>query len=997
MGDNVGQLIVDGLAAIFPGQIVALQGGGAQGGALTRRDIKAALNPGMPLPVLDAYPETKAQFADATLRYANQLGGMSSQLGGDPDARPVDLNLAYNDLLARRAELTGQIEAAKDAEELRRSALQAEPSANEGLATRVAALGEGGLGVGYFETALAAVQPPPVTPGAGVLARDAARVTLGNELGLAEALKAQFPLLETADTTLLGYPLPLRTGFAVSRPKPPASIATASDLSLAETATTAIGTWAKTVTDAKAYVDARETFEAARLKAKPETWPVELGQAVGRVRIAADALAETACGAAASLQPAIAALGAGLTTIEAAGRFATVQQRIDLARANFPPALKPLDQWFGMLIKAVLDAPAPTAATFDQGVVELEKSEAAIPDALECSKLLPAVTAKSDKLKTAIKTPHSDEVLKALKGIGETLAAAAEDATGLLFTAALAKLKTVEASIAATVAARANVAATSPRAKLLSESLKGSKDALGEDLIAALYLEFGDAALDGFLQGVTGLQKGAVKDTPDFGMSPDGAAASVKALGLTIGAAGLKSLTGALGGTAVDGDQVGARNLGGMMNAGMKPKQVGDLFTAYGVGTDPAALQAVFGTAFEGDAQALGTITSKGLQGARTEGLTPDICVANLKKLTDAFPNQANLANVIRALKGSDPTAPGITDFPDLAGDEKTRMESLIKARGAANAAKRMDNLVANHFGGDPAKVKKPFYDQIVGHPNAEYIKLNAARQAWQTWNNLSPKLKATRAEPPYTQEMHDRYLSLNASGRIDTDKQLLIRTAASLQCGIEPPATPVAGRGVPVPSAQNGNVVSDASDQAHFEDRHLRSCNPLGGRSLAPDTTMPDKPKLYKSTTLWPEGTTPALLKILLKGAVAKAGKPPGTGWTEGDDSSRNFRNAGGEVAEATAFFQKDVTVDYPITVGGKTVTRQLGACVGMTRISQTTTPWPPNDSRQKQKPAFTTLSYRLTQFYPWGGLADTVPFEAMQTIKAAVGKRTWPGGGEP
>lgn len=237
---------------------------------------------------------------------------------------------------------------------------------------------------------------------------------------------------------------------------------------------------------------------------------------------------------------------------------------------------------------------------------------------------------------------------------------------------------------------------------------------------------------------------------------------------------------------------------------------------------------------------------------------------------------------------------------------------------------------------------------------------------------------------------MQQRYAVLRASSRGGVNKELLIRTAATLQCGIKPPNIPIAGRGVPVPKAENNGVVSEADDQAHFEDRHLRSCNPLDGRALAPDSTPPSQPRLSKPTTFWPEVVTPNLLKRLLKSAVALAGKPPGSGWTMSADDESSNRDRSRVVV--TSFGQKDVSLSFPLMVEGKEVTRTIRACVGMARITETVTPKAPAGGRGRApRPNAPVVTYRVSQFYPVGDGTDTLSFESMQTIKAALGKRNW------
>ena len=346
-------------------------------------------------------------------------------------------------------------------------------------------------------------------------------------------------------------------------------------------------------------------------------------------------------------------------------------------------------------------------------------------------------------------------------------------------------------------------------------------------------------------------------------------------------------------------------------------------------------------------------------------------------------------------MKSPDPGAPTIADFGSPAPEERTRILSKLAAEQSLVTARRMQGLLIRNAGGDPAKLKTPFYDQVNAAANAEYNTLNAA---WQTNDAYQNRPAGTEgpAPPPFTPQMLARLQRLHNAPIDNTARAVLIRNAATLTRGwTSPDDPPLAPRGVPVPQAELSGVFCSPDDQAHFEERHLRACNPLMPRALASETTPVGDPQ-DKPATFWPEGTTPTQLKTMLKSAIASAGNPPGGGWNRvsGDNRARNSPQ--GRTVTISDFYQQDVNVNYVVTAAGRQITKVLRARLGINWVEETFTPWPAWNGYQA--PSQVNEYQQLTQFYPQGSARlDTLSFEALQKVKAAVGQRQWPGGGAP
>jgi hypothetical protein len=408
------------------------------------------------------------------------------------------------------------------------------------------------------------------------------------------------------------------------------------------------------------------------------------------------------------------------------------------------------------------------------------------------------------------------------------------------------------------------------------------------------------------------------------GDDKDKAAGNIGALGGSLGATGIKGLCDSFSGSSA-GKLPGAGNLGTLLKKGVTTAQLSEVQAAYA--DDPEKLKEAFKTGFSGDAELFAGIFTTGLQGTPKKP-DEDLRTQNLKKLTDAFPDQADLQKLVNGLASK---------------------KGGVARAGKEKAGARMNEVLTNHFKGDPAKLKDPFLDSLKKQPDVwskEQTELEAAKKAHQDFEALSPEEKKKVKPKPVTWTPANENRLTFVKGVIaqytPATLDTTIRNAASFKTAslkdedLTMPATDLHGLG--------------CSDERveHFAKRHTRDHFPFKGAELASEDE-PLNSDQRKPASLWPEETGVQEIKILLRDALNAITIPTYA-----------------QVATLDPATKPDFAqIDTEITVG----TERLKVRIGFQRT-------PPN-------------KVNVTQFYPKKQTKlDTICFEDMHGIKRALGK---------
>jgi hypothetical protein len=873
-----------------------------------------------------------------------------------PDATPqVDEEQRRKEEEARKLEEAKKREAAK----------ASEPARNNALNERTNKLQTGKFAVNMFRDRYNFVKVPKGNADAGFDEREKAREVLEADLTIAEAFKLKLPTLQAADTTVGKLTEELKNGFTASRPNVPTDgIATEQELKMVKANAGRIPAWADAVGQAPAYTSALQAFESAVSSRGAKDWPF-----TGNTRGAAGTAAQEAASKGQSLDGACKVLTDATAVIDASGPYAVVRKRVGERRAKIQKVTADVADygiWLDGLLKDVTGSDTLSITKFNQQAQELTEAEAAIQPFTDYIAALATTRAAFDEVKRLVTPNTKAAAAKGDSAIETEIKAALTEGNGFYFDKASGKLKDATALIEAArkdrgeaVRKHANsLLNPSGSGKATADKLADAKDLSGNDLVTELYLQFGEAS---FAPALNGFKASA--DT-NATKAAEVAAEKLKVLGASLGAKGIKALTEALG----VNPGAGAGELGALMQHGMVDEQVTTLHKEFDLGqpTGQRLLKDLYGTSFRGKPEAFAKIVGTGMKMPDDKGTEAVGRAANMAK---TFGNPADLREVVDGLCGQDGAIRAST------GGLNTDQQKKLGTEQCDAAAKRMGDLLQIHFNGDATKLKKMF-DVLKGYPDREKTSLQSAQQASNNYQALPPQQKKTQtAPPPFTTAMGQRLNRLNNVGGGKPPLQTLIRNAASMK--MEGTGGKFAGK--------ETNALS-AERLEHFG-RHTRSMNSFQPPDLASETTPINDPE-DKPASFWPEGTDAAVVKSLVIAARNKAGKPPGA-WTQISEDIRDWfypTGSQGKFQRKTRkrFFQFDTSVDYPLKVAGldKTVTIsvRLGAEILDTQ-DQTTGPKPKTTA---------STETTVTQFYPLSGAnVDTLEFEDMQAVKAALGKR--------
>jgi hypothetical protein len=389
------------------------------------------------------------------------------------------------------------------------------------------------------------------------------------------------------------------------------------------------------------------------------------------------------------------------------------------------------------------------------------------------------------------------------------------------------------------------------------------------------------------------------------------------------------------------------------MKHGVKAGQLAELRTTYKDPEDLKAFQAAYDKGFKNDPELFANIVTVGLKAETevdedSEKEAKDLSIQNLKKLTDAFADPKDLGNLMAGFASKDKVKEARDKTKNTPKDKAEQASADKKIAG-----ERMAALLNNHFAGDPAKLKDPFLDKLnnlqTEHKawQAELAALNAKEQAFANFEKLAkkaqdqikPKPKALTGPDTERQTYLNKLLTAYTPLPLETT----IRNAASFKNKKLKPADLV------MPTADLKGLKCDTERVEHFATRHTRDHFPFGDGALAPANTPLDSDQ-HKTTTLWPEGTDVAQVKLHLKAALAAIAIPTYASIPIPPHTPPPKKNG---------FLQKDVS----ITVGGTSIEVRIGF--------------------QTQAPS----TVKITQFYPKSSSKlDTIPFEDMHGIKKGL-----------